>query len=87
MRCSNCQHPYGEFNSDEKFFNLLTAVNEKLRDNLFILLYKGSNEYCFERRVYKCSMCGGVYKLDVPDQAYRGGWFKIEHDCKVLKII
>lgn len=77
MSCANCKLPIKKFDTEKDYVkfseSLSTLVNSGKYMRLGLDVKNG-----FVEISYQCQGCSTMWKLSVPDQAFRGGW----HEAK-----
>lgn len=78
MSCTSCKLKKGPFKSEKDFVDFKREINALIQNRVLIKLGEIEPKSPFTVIAYKCNFCEKTWTLEVPDQAFRGGWSEKE---------
>ena len=79
MSCSNCNLKKGPFRTEKIYLDFMDQIRFLVKEGNLSKLGEIEPKGPFITLKYKCNKCGQNWVLQVPDQAFRGGWYENEN--------
>lgn len=76
MKCIFCNLKKGPFESEKIYRDFKCQISFLVKENSLVQLGEVDPDGPFVIIKYRCTMCNKIWVLEVPDQAFRGGWYE-----------
>lgn len=79
MSCQYCNLKKGPFRTEKIYVDFMHKIHALLKEGILNKLGQVDPAAPFIAMKYKCNKCSQNWILQVPDQAFRGGWYECEN--------
>jgi len=80
MICKNCSIHKGSFSTESVFLDFKKKLSAMTEEGYLKKLNQIDSVGPFIKWKYECCLCNQKWVLSYPDQAFRGGWEKVDNE-------